>query len=587
MKKAVTLIALASVAMATEIGDFHDNNLNIFKKIGGGLKKAGQWIGKHPEVITTAIKILALEDQVDNELFSFKDLAKKGKEKAHKIEEQIKKLKELAAQHPELVEKVKELLNKYKDTKTGTKVKKVADFIKKLHGHKVQTVEHDDDELHIRDFIHRVTEGVKKGAHFVKDHPHVVKDTVTIAKDIKNKDYKQAISDTIKALQDLGFEDEELFVEFNDEELFNFNDFIHQAQKGIEFVQEHPAILGDGLEIYNDIKTHQFKKLPSDIIKTLKDLGFEDEELFVDIEFDDDELFNFKNFLNNVKKGAKKGIDFLKGHPELIKDGVNIAKDIKGHKYGQLIKDGVEAYKHLGFEDEELFVEFDDEFFADEELFVELGDDEFFADDELFNIKKAGGAIKNGVKKGVGFVKKHPEIIKDGVNIAKDIKGRKYGQLIKHGVDAYKHLGFEDEELFVELGDDEFFADEELFADFEDQDLFELAEFDDNEFFNVKDAVKKGTNFVKEHPAIIKDGINIAKDVKNKQIGNLIRDGAKLYRDLGFEDQTDNSLFSLGDLVKDGLHIAHDIKTKNYEDLVHHGIKTVKDLKNKEKKFLF
>jgi len=67
MKRAVTLAALASLAVSSNVDNFADDELNFFKSIGNGLKKAGEFIVKHPKIITTAVKILALEDSLEDD----------------------------------------------------------------------------------------------------------------------------------------------------------------------------------------------------------------------------------------------------------------------------------------------------------------------------------------------------------------------------------------------------------------------------------------------------------------------------------------------------------------------------------------
>ena len=97
-------------------------------------------------------------------------------------------------------------------------------------------------------------------------------------------------------------------------------------------------------------------------------------------------------------------------------------------------------------------------------------------------------------------------------------------------------------------------------AGFEDEELFNLDKFLDDTVKTIKDVEKKPTNYGN----ILNDVIEVVKDIKQH------------------DDFADDSLFHLNDLVKDGIHIAKDIKNKNHHDLVDHSVKAVKD----GKKFL-
>jgi hypothetical protein len=588
MKKAVTLLALASVAMSNGI-EFADDELNFFKNIGNGLKKAGQFVVQHPQIITTAVKILALEDEQDMELFKIKDLI-------HKIEKGVEFVKD----HPELVGDSKHMI---KDVKTHDYKQLISDSIKTL-----QDLGFEDEELfHFKDLVHTIGKDIKKGADFVHSHPSVIGDAKNLIKDVKNKDIGHLIKDGIKTYKDIKQHD--------DEELFKFKDLIHDVQKGIHFVHEHPAIINDGIHIAKDLKTHQYKQLPHDVVQALKDAGFDDEE-----------LFSFGKFFHSVKEGVSKGVNFVKSHPAVIGDAKNLIKDVKNKDIGHLIKDGFKTYKDIKQHD----------------------------DEELFSFKDAAHKVGHAVSQGAHFVKDHPALIKDGVNIGRDIASKNVPKLIKDGFKTYHDIKqHDDEELFNinQLGhlikdganivkdvknkdfghliqdgfktykdikqhdDDELFNigkvgnlikdGAHLVKDVKNKDIghlikdgvktfHDIKQHDDDELFNIKDLVhkvekdvKKGAEFVQGHPQVIPDAIHIVKDIKNKQVGDLIHDGVKIFKDLGFEDQTDNALFSLGDLIKDGVNIAKDIKTHNYGGLINHGIETVKDLKNKEKKFLF
>jgi bacterioferritin-associated ferredoxin len=656
MKKAVTLLALATVAMSNGV-EFSDDELNFFKNIGNGLKKAGQFVVSHPQIITTAVKILALEDENDAELFHLKDLI-------HKIE----KGAEFVKDHPELIKDGKHIavdvkshdykqlisdsiktlqdlgfedeeLFHFKDLiKTiGKDVKKGADFVHShpsvigdaknlIHdiknkdiGHLIKDGvktykdirQHDDDEelFKLKELLHKIGGGIKKGADFVAGHPALIGDGKNLIKDIKNKDFGHLIKDGIKTYKDIKQHD--------DEELFKFRDLIHDIKKGADFVHAHPQIIPDSVHIVKDIKTHQYKHLPHDVLQTLKDAGFDDEE-----------LFKFKDAIKKIGGGIKKGADFIAGHPAVIGDAKNLIKDVKNKDIGHLIKDGIKTYKDIKQHDD---------------------------DEELFKLKDLLHKIGGGIKKGADFVAGHPALIGDAKNLIGDVKNKNIGGLIKDGFKTYKDITQHDDDELFNIGkignlvkdgahivkdvkdknigglikdgiktfhDIKQHDDEELFnigkignlvkdgvhivKDVKDKNIgglikdgiktfHDIKQHDDEELFNIKDLahkiekdVKKGVEFVQAHPQVIPDSVHLVKDVKDhKKAGDLIRDGVKIFKDLGFEDQTDNALFSLGDLIHDGINIANDIKTHNYGGLVGHGIQTVKDLKNKDKKFLF
>jgi len=70
MKKALTFAALSSLALSSDFSQFSDDELNFIKNIGNGLKKAGEFVAHNPQIITTAIKILALEDELEDDHFT-------------------------------------------------------------------------------------------------------------------------------------------------------------------------------------------------------------------------------------------------------------------------------------------------------------------------------------------------------------------------------------------------------------------------------------------------------------------------------------------------------------------------------------
>jgi len=63
--------------------------------------------------------------------------------------------------------------------------------------------------------------------------------------------------------------------------------------------------------------------------------------------------------------------------------------------------------------------------------------------------------------------------------------------------------------------------------------------------------------------------------------------GMKVLPALLLDAEEENELFNLGGLIKDGLNIYGDVKNKDYGNLINHGIQTVKDIKKHDDDELF
>jgi hypothetical protein len=430
MQKALAIAAIATLAMGSE--DLAaENELNFFKTIGNGLKKAGTFVIEHPKIITTAAKILAVDDE---ELFSLHNAIHKAEEGVKKAE---KKAVEYVAQHPEVVREAIEILKnlKHDDEELfhlGKVVHNVAHAVGKVehiakdglqvvkdvqtgnyvgaiqHGIKtVKDVKHDDEELfNIHNAIHHAEEGVKKAEHYVYDHRHQIENGAKKAVNYV-AEHPEVVKQAIEILKNLKQHD--------DEELFNLGKTIHNVAHTVGKV-EH--IAKDGLNVYKDVQTGNYIGAIQHGVQTVKDVKHHDDE----------ELFHLGN---------------------LIHDGMNIAKDVKTHNYGGLINHGIQTVKDIKKHD-------------DEELFNlgkvvhnvahAVGKVEHVAKDGLQVVKDVQtgnyiGAIQHGVQT-VKDAKKHDDeelfnlgnLINDGIHIAKDIKGKNYGGLINDSIQTVKDV---------------------------------------------------------------------------------------------------------------------------------------------------
>jgi len=152
MNKVLSVAVL--LALSTASDDFSDNSLNVFSKIKDDLKKAGHFVAEHPQIITTAAKILARDDEFADTELNFKDFV-------HKVEGGVQKTAGFVADHPELVSTIAKIIAKKDDEIT-------------------------DDEL---SFLSKVKEDLKKAGNFVAEHPQIITTGAKIAtKLIKHDD---------------------------------------------------------------------------------------------------------------------------------------------------------------------------------------------------------------------------------------------------------------------------------------------------------------------------------------------------------------------------------------------------------------
>lgn len=162
-----------------------------------------------------------------------------------------------------------------------------------------------------------------------------------------------------------------------------------------------------------------------------------------------------------------------------------------------------------------------------------------YADDEELSILKS---IGNGFKKAGQYVVQHPEIISKGAKL----------------------LAHDDEELFG--------------------------------IKEVEQEVKKAGKFLVQHPELVKQAEQKAQEIIHRYAGHkdllkedaqkaleyivqhpeLIKQASEVIKNLKHDDE---ELFNLGGLIKDGVNIAKDIKSKDYGNLINHGIQTVNDIK--------
>jgi hypothetical protein len=167
---------------------YADNEeLNVLKSIGNGLKKAGQYVVQHPEVISKGAKLLAHDDE---ELFSL-----------HQIEDEVKKAGKFLADHPELVkaaeQKAQEIIHKYAGHKDLLKqdAKKALEYVAqhpeilKEAVEVIKNLKHDDEEL------------FNLGG--------LINDGLNIYKDVKSKDYGNLVNHGIQTVRDIKKHDDE------------------------------------------------------------------------------------------------------------------------------------------------------------------------------------------------------------------------------------------------------------------------------------------------------------------------------------------------------------------------------------------
>jgi len=619
MQKALAIAAIATLAMGSE--DLAaENELNFFKSIGNGLKKAGQFVIQHPQIITTAAKILAVDDE---ELFSLHNAIHKAEEGVKKAE---KKAVDYVNQHPEVVREAIEILKnlKHDDEELfhlGKVVHNVAHAVGKVehiakdglqvvkdvqtgnyigavqHGIKtVKDVKHDDEELfNIHDAIHRAEQGVKVAEHYVYDHRHQIENGAKKAVNYV-AEHPEVVKQAIEILKNLKQHD--------DEELFHLGKVVHNVAHAVGKV-EH--IAKDGLQVVKDVQTGNYIGAVQHGIKTVKD-----------VKHDDEELFNIHNAIHKVEDGVKKAEHYVYDHRQQIADGAKKAINY-AHEHPEVVREAIEILKNLRHHD-------------DEELFHlgkvvhnvahAVGKVEHIAKDGLQVVKDVQtgnyiGAIQHGVQT-VKDAKKHDDeelfnlgnLINDGLNIYGDIKSKNYGGLVNHGIQTVKDIKkHDDEELFHlgkvvhnvahAVGKVEHIAKDglQVVKDVQTgnyigavqhgvQTVKDAKKHDDEELFHLGKVVHNVAHAVGKVEHIAKDGLQVVKDVQTGNYIGAIQHGVQTVKDVKHHD--DEELFNLGTLINDGLNIAKDVKAKNYGNLVNDSIQTVKDVKQAThgKKFL-
>jgi hypothetical protein len=621
MHKALAIAAIATLAMGSE--DLAaENELNFFKSIGNGLKKAGTFVIQHPKIITTAAKILAVDDE---ELFSLHNAIHKAEEGVKKAE---KKAVEYVAQHPEVVREAIEILKnlKHDDEELfhlGKTLHNVAHAVGKVehiakdglqvvkdvqtgnyvgaiqHGIKtVKDVKHDDEELfNIHNAIHHAEEGVKKAEHYVYDHRHQIENGAKKAVNYV-AEHPEVVKKAIEILKNLK-------QQHDDEELFNLGKTIHNVAHAVGKV-EH--IAKDGLQVVKDVQTGNYIGAIQHGVQTVKDVKHhDDEELFSlgktvhnvahavgkvehvakdglnvykDIQtgnyigaiqhgvqtvkdakkHDDEELFSLHNAIHKAEEGVKKAEHYVYDHRQQIADGAKKAVNY-AHEHPEVVKQAIEILKSLKHHD----------------------------DDELFNL----GKTVHNVAHAVGKVE---HIAKDGLNVYKDIQTGNYIGAIQHGVQTVKDVKHHDDEELFNLGnlihDGMNIAKDIKTKNYGGlishgiQTVKDVKKHDDEEFFSLGKAVHNVAHAVGKVEHIAKDGLQVVKDVQTGNYIGAIQHGVQTVKDAKKHD--DEELFNLGTLINDGIHIAKDIKGKNYGGLVNDSIQTVKDVKEAThgKKFL-
>jgi phage host-nuclease inhibitor protein Gam len=162
-----------------------------------------------------------------------------------------------------------------------------------------------------------------------------------------------------------------------------------------------------------------------------------------------------------------------------------------------------------------------------------------YADDEELSILRS---IGKGFKKAGQYVVQHPQILTQGA------------KLLAH----------------------------------DDEELFSIQE--------VEEEVKKAGKFLVQHPELVKQAQQQAQEIIHRYAGQkdllkqdakkaleyvsqhpeILKEAVEALKNLKYDDE---ELFNLGGLIKDGLNIAQDVKSKDYGNLVNHGIQAVKDIK--------
>ena len=566
-------LVVKAVDLVKSISHHDDDELNIFKSIGNGLKKAGQFVVSHPQIITTAAKFLD-DEEADQELFNL------GKT--------ISKVGHVA----------KDGLNVYKNVQSGNYIGAIKSGVQTVKDVK----HHDDEELfNLHNVVHKAEEGVKKGVHYVEAHPEVVKQAVELVKILAKHD--DEVDDELNVFKSIGnglkkagqfvvshpqiittaakfLDDEEA-----DQELFNLGKTIGKVGH----------IAKDGLNVYKNVQSGNYIGAIKSGVQTVKDIKHHDDE----------ELFNLGKTISKV------------GH--VAKDGLNVYKNVQSGNYVGAIKSGVQTVKDIKHHDDEELFNIHNAIHHAEEGVRKAG--EYVAKhpetvkkaqqtvDEIIHAAGHKDVRRQAAKQALKYVAQHPEVIKkavekveklvrhhktkkteqvadealfnlgglikDGLNIYGDIKNKNYGGLVNDGIQTFKDIKqkkHDDEELFnIHNAIHKVEGDIKNAAHRAEQGVKVAEHYVYDHRQQIANGAKKAVNYVAEHPEVVKQAIEIIKNLKHQD--------------------DDEELFNLGGLIKDGLNIAKDVKSHNYGDLVNHGIQTVKDVKEtvkdvKHKRFL-
>jgi len=564
MNKTIALAAIAALAMGSE--QFGENELNVFKSIGNGLKKAGHFVAEHPQVITTAAKILAHDDE---ELFNIHSAL-------HKVEDGAKKAGHYVAEHPEVINQAIQILKNFK---------------------------HDDEELfNIHNIVHKTEEGVKKAEHYVYDHRHQIEQGAKKAVDYIQQ-HPEVVNKAIEIIKNLRHHD--------DEELFHLGKVVHNVAHAVGKV-EH--IAKDGMNLYKDVQTGNIAGAFNHGKAVVNDVKH--------IKHDDEELFNIHDAIHKagegVKKaehyvwdhrqqiaeGAKKGYNYVQEHPETVQKAIEIIKKLSHHDDEELfnldafLNDAVKTFNDVRQKDRNYGNIVNDGIQLVKDIKQKKHDDE-----ELFHI---GKAIHN-VAHAVGKVE---HIAKDGMNLYKDVQTGNIAGAFNHGkavVNDVKHIKHDDEELF---NLDAFLNDAvKTYNDARQNprnygnlvnDGIQLVKdikqkkHDDEELFHLGKVVHNVAHAVGKVEHIAKDGMNLYKDVQTGNIAGAFNHGKAVVNDVKNIKHDDEELFHLGKVVhnvahavgkvehiaKDGMNLYKDVQTGNIAGAFNHGKAVVNDVKH-------
>jgi ElaB/YqjD/DUF883 family membrane-anchored ribosome-binding protein len=421
MNKVLSLAVILALSSASD--EFSDNNLNGLSKVREDLKKAGHFVAEHPQIITSAAKILAHDDEIADSELNAKDVFKKigkglltglkivGKvlddetadhelNALSKVESGVKKAAGYIAQHPEVVSTVAGMIAKKDDEIT-------------------------DYELNV---LSKIKEDLKKAGHFVGEHPEIITTGAKIATKL--------------------IKDDEVA---NDDELFG-KLLLHPHIDTI--VRPHTVLFDDDEVADSELNAKDvFKKIGKGLLTGLKIAGklLDDESadhelnvlhrpvttlpihhaqpIFVDDEIADSEL-NAKDVFKKIGKGlltglkiAGKLLDDETADHELFVDLIRPLQTVPHHTRPVVYDDEEIADSELNAKD--VFKKIGKGLLTGLKIAGKLLDDET-ADHELNVLSK----IKEEAKKAGHFVAEHPQVITTGAKIT--TKFMKDDELFSH-----------------------------------------------------------------------------------------------------------------------------------------------------------